>query len=280
MRSGWDARRRNRNIGTEQQGHGHSNRDRIPRRRADSVLEWKRVPEHVVVRRHIWGRDLPFVVEATRSDSWHACTVDDIATMLRALPARHIDACEDIDGLQGIVLRQPTRKEETLHPVWGRLGFSVDVGPLCGPVIFMEAQSIPLTVKWTRKLSLEDRMELDRLMEAATAVRSDSRRHELTFDIEGVRRVQLYHTLPHEVGHWADMFENVEIPSHQGDFEAWKVLWDRYWQRPTLEREAYAHSYAVQAAAQLRRERTIPFARQLDVEAMLVEGLRIEDFLG
>ncbi len=152
MRRGRDPTRRNRNIGTARQGHGQDNRNVVPRRWADSAYKWKRVPGHSVVSRYVWGRDIPFVVEHTRGGSLHACTVDDVATILRHLPQVHINSYKGISGIQGIVLRQPTRREEALRPVWGRLGYAVDVGPLCGPVIFLEAQPMPTSLRWGRHL--------------------------------------------------------------------------------------------------------------------------------
>jgi hypothetical protein len=279
MRSGWNPTRRNRNIGTSKQGHGENNRFVVPRSWADSVYEWKRVPEHVVVRRKVWGVDLPIVVEPTRRGSLHACTVDDIARMLNLLPCDHIDPPNEIPGIQGVVLRQPTRKEEALRPVWGRVGFAVDVGPLCGPVIFLEAQPVPLLLKWTGRLRVDGQQELARLTDMADQNRFDGRHHHLTFSLAGIRRVQLYHTLPHEVGHWVDMYKTVELPSLHEDYAYWEKCWDRYWQRVTEERESYAHRYATEAVQGLRECGQIPFPRQIDLGSLQAENLRPEDFV-
>jgi hypothetical protein len=277
MRNGRNPTRRNRNIGTAKQGHGKKNKHVVPRAWLDSVWDWKRRPEHVVVTRQVWGRELPFMVEHTRADSVHACTVDDVAEMLRLLPKRHINSCEGITGVQGIIFRQPTRRETCLRPVWARLGFAVDVGPVTGPAIMLEAQTVPLRLKWGRHLGPSDERELTRLQSAATETRSDRRHHHLLFDLAGVRRVQLFHSLPHEVGHWADMLENVELPSYE-DHDLWQSLWERYWQRPHVEREEFAHRYAEQAVAELRESGQVPFRRQLSPEALAAEGLRVEDF--
>lgn len=277
MNSGRNPTRRNRNLGTAKQGHGQANRAGVPRRWLDSILTWKRAPAHSLVTRSVWGRELPFMVEHTRADCAHACSVDDIAALLRLLPKRDLNNYKEISGIQGVVLRQPTRKEQTHRPVWARLGFAVDVGPLCGPVIFLAAQSLPMAYSWSRKLCPEDQRELERLQGAASRVRSDRRSHHFEFDLEAVRRVQLYHSLPHEVGHWVDMLEKVELPAYD-DIEAWSELWDRYWQRPTAEREDYAHTYAERAVAELKAAGRLPFERLLDPEALLAEGLRLEDF--
>lgn len=277
MNSGRNPTRRNRNLGTPKQGHGQDNRAGVPRCWLNSVLTWKRTPGHEVVTRRVWGRELPFVVEHTRADCAHASTVDDIAALLGMLPKRHVNNFEDILGIQGVVLRQPTRREQTHRPVWARLGYAVDVGPLSGPVIYLEAQAFPLAYNWTRKLSPDGQRELERLRQATSGFRTDKRSYHFEFDLDAVRRVQLYHSLPHEVGHWADMFESVELPSSY-DPEEWLGLWERYWQRPSVEREDYAHSYAERATKELRAAGKLPFERLLDPESLVAEGLRLEDF--
>lgn len=240
-------------------------------------MQWDRGQPHTRVHRHVWGRDLPFLVEHTRADCAHACTVDDLAEMLGMLPKRHINNYADIVGIRGIVLRQPTRKEDGLNPVWARLGYGVAVGGIVGPVVFIEAQRIPLTVRWPTKLGPHDVEEVERLVAAADVVERSRRSTTLRFGLEAVRRVQLFHSLPHEVGHWADMYEHVERPALE-DFEAWERLWDRYFQRPGSEREQFAHRYAEQAVAQLRKTGVVPFERRFDPEALTREGLRPEDF--
>ena len=273
-----DPTRRNRNIGTAKQGHGRDNRANIPRRWREAAVRWRRDHPHSLTYRDVWGRVMPFVVEHTRADCVHACTVDDVARVLNLLPKRHINNYRGIDGLQGIVLRQPTRKEATLRPVWARLGYGVDVGGVIGPVVFLEAQALPLEFRWGKSLDAAGRRERELLVSAADAVRHTRRGDELHFELEGVRRVQLFHSLPHEVGHWADMYERVERPALD-DVERWEVLWDRYFQRPVSEREEFAHRYAEDAAAQWRASGSVPFDRLLDAERLRAEGLRVEDFV-
>ena len=43
----------------------------------------------------------------------HCCTPDDVFTMLQMVPS------EDLDDVRLVVLRQPTRKQAILSPVWG-----------------------------------------------------------------------------------------------------------------------------------------------------------------
>ncbi|MAG56352.1 MAG: hypothetical protein CMJ83_08690 [Planctomycetes bacterium] len=280
-RPGRDPTRRNRNIGTKKQGHGDDNRNVVPRLWRESVWEWRRTPGSSVVHRMVWGRDMPFLVEPTREDCWYACTIDDVARMLNLLPKRHINNCRDVSGVQGIIFRQPTHKEEQLAGVWGRIGYAVEVGRAIGPVIQLTANPAPFRRKWSRHLGPVDRRELERLQRASTTHTSDGRHHRLEFDLDAIRRVQLFFTLPHEVGHWADMYENVEIPTLDADFDfgVWQEAWDRYFQRPNEQREEFANRYAEAAIARLTESGQVPYPRIFDLDQLNEDGLRREDFL-
>ncbi|MEM1448992.1 MAG: hypothetical protein AAF957_09640 [Planctomycetota bacterium] len=229
--------------------------------------------------REIGGEAMPFLVEQTRDDCVHACTVDDVAAMLRLLPRPDVMGDDWLDGIQGVVLRQPTRKEESHVPVWARIGYSVPVSAdEIGPVIFIEAQEVPFRGHWGNSVGPSDRRELDRLIAMATSVERARRGHTLHFDLEGIRRVQLFHSVPHELGHSVDMMTKVDEPSRY-DIEEWRRLVDRYFQRPVVEREEFAHRYAERAMAELRARGSAPFDRMLDPDALTSEGLRLEDFV-
>lgn len=287
MRNGRNPTRRNRNIGTSKAGHGQDNRDVIPRSWQDSVYQWKRTPHHHIVSRKIAGRSIPFLIEQTLDDHIHACTVDDIATVLNCLPHEYTQDMPDPDfpdeeefdlkGLQGIILRQATRKEQLLRGAWGRIGWAVDVGPITGPVISLLAHETPTIVRWGKHLDPSDQRELDRLTEMADDVERDKRGHTLRFELEGIRRVQLYHTLIHEVGHWVDMLIKVDLPGRI-DLDSWLPLWERYFQRPVDEREEFAHRFADDSRNELRDRCLLPFERIANREAMIAEGLDPADF--
>jgi len=91
------------------------------------------------------------------------------------------------------------------------------------------------------------------------------------------REVQLYRTILHEIGHWVDYLQKVDIPSDRPGAD-WSELWDRYWQRPTREREAFAHRYADEAGAAHRATGAVPFDRRDDPARMIALGLRPTDF--
>ena len=279
MQSGRNPTRRNRNIGTAKAGHGQNNRMTIPSRFAGNAYDWRRPGVDRIVKRLVWGRQLPFVIEQTRDDSIHCCTVDDVARALRAIPRRHFNSVAGITGILGFVFRQRSRKEETLNPTWGRIGYSVDVDNRYGPVVFLDAQPVPLTLKWGKHLGPIDKRELARLQSAATSSELDSRHYTMRFDLEAIRRVQLYHTLPHELGHWADLYEHVEVPAVGQDLTSWARIRERYFQRPTSEGEEFADRYADAIQAEQRKSGAWPFERRICEETLARDRLRREDFI-
>jgi hypothetical protein len=265
--------RRNRNIGTAKQGHGHDNRLVIPDSWWDSRSFWERLPGATVVTRSVHGRAMFFVVEPTRAGSVHACTVDDIATVLNATPN------SDVFGIQGVILRQPKRKEELLSPAWGRLRYAVEVGPISGVAIVVEACSVPLTLKWSRRLDPPAQEEFERLLREADRVESTNRQHILHFGLEAVQAVQLYRTVLHELGHWVDCLEKVELPARVPGGECWGELWQAYCRGPARERESFAHPYARDLAHDLKTRGLIPFERILILKKLAAEGLSRQDFV-
>src|SRR5688572_8501323 len=101
--------RRNRNIGTAKQGHGLNNRMVVPQR-WDAPF-YTTLRGAIAVARGKWT----FLVEPARTPFVHACTIDDVAHVLAMAPPK------DVAAIDLIVLRQPTRKQRMLEPVWGRL---------------------------------------------------------------------------------------------------------------------------------------------------------------
>jgi hypothetical protein len=141
MRSGYNPTRRNRNIGTSKQGHGQNNKLTIPAICHDERSWWGQLGEHKLVNRSVAGRDLLFIVEATRDDCLHACTIDDICHLLSFVPL------EDWELLETFVLRQSTHKQEIKNPSWGRLVYSASIGRpaqssiASGPALFLRPRS-------------------------------------------------------------------------------------------------------------------------------------------
>lgn len=137
MSSGRDARRRNRNIGTAWQGHGSNNRLVIPDSVHATGLFWERLTRYKAVTRAVGGKGVTFIVERTRADSCHSCTVDDIERVLRHVPASAIAL------INLVILRQPKRKEQILDDAWGRAAFFAEVGRYRGPAIILRPSPPP-----------------------------------------------------------------------------------------------------------------------------------------
>jgi hypothetical protein len=213
----------------------------------------------VIVTRGI-PTPLRFYVEAPREDYRHACSIDDIVHVLRRLPSEHVRS------VVAIVLRQPTRKQAILRPVWGRMLYSRHEGLRKGPAISLDAQ--PIQLRWLAPLSArpEDERELERLREDGHRVTRERKGWRVEGSPESVRATQLYRTLLHEIGHHVDRLEYHALQGVTGA----EAADDRFFARPHVERETAAHRYADTWAASLRANRTIPF------KSILKEELRSE----
>src|SRR6516162_5951860 len=105
MRNGYDPSRRNRNIGTSKRGHGQNNTLTIPLVCHAERTWWENLGPHNVLKRKVGSLEIVFVVERTRGDCVHACTIEDVCYLLSLLPAA------DLESLQTFVFRQSTRKQ-------------------------------------------------------------------------------------------------------------------------------------------------------------------------
>jgi hypothetical protein len=257
MKSGHNATRRNRNIGTVKSGHGQDNRLVISICDPQAVYHYESLKTYSAVAREINSKPITFIVEETRADSYHACTVDDIAHVLRHIPSA------DIEGIDLIVLRQPKRKEEILRPLWGRVGFYVEIGKHRGRAIFIEAISLSKPMRWSKSLVPDVEIELERLESDGHEITSTKRHHIVSSSLESIRATQLYRTLLHEVGHHVDYSRNANA-------------FDR---KIPNEKEAFAHRYADALQEELRKKKVIPFERILDPKSIEQDGLRMSDFI-
>ncbi|MGD1847907.1 MAG: hypothetical protein ACFB10_21135 [Salibacteraceae bacterium] len=248
--------RRNRNIGTSKQGHGQHNALSIPQP-ADTLQSfYERLDNYEKESRTINGHEFVFVTEATRTTSKHACTIDDIEQIIRHIPAH------DYGELQLVVLRQPKRKEEILSSVWGRLIYSYAFEGDYFPAIIIEAIDYSKSLKWTKKLSPDDRKELECLQKDGHPIQEGKRHYTAEHQLENVRNTQLYRTLPHEFGHYVHYLEAVKRPGTEDEaFEAWEAREAAYFQLPTAEKEKFAHQYADDIIQALKAKGVVPFDR-------------------
>ena len=200
-----------------------------------------------------------FLVEPTRRGHLYAPTPDDVLRVLGACPA------EATSGVIALVFRQPTRKQEILAPVWGRIYYQAAVGSggkaLMGPVIILEAQPSPQgqVRRWSRSLSLESQARLEELREDGHRIEAGRRHWLIRSDLEALRRTQLYRTLPHELGH---LVHRRRALLDESDPEIPRELRERrFFARAPREHERFADGYAAEVLAEARQRGRLPFPR-------------------
>lgn len=220
----------------------------------------KGLRDYVQVHRTINGKPLQFLIEPVETGYVHPCTPDDVVELLELLP---IQAVAGPYPLQAVVMRQAPKKESILRGAWGRFCPYVDLGPVAGAVIFLEAAKPYNEISWGAKLDLECQGEVRRMDALLERVPGKGKEHRYKMGFAGLRRWVLYHTLIHEVGHWMDYRRMVVWPSERGEIEESDGI-DAYWRRPLAERESFAHRFSDEWRDELsRRHRGIPFEQQL-----------------
>lgn len=296
--------RRNRNIGTAKQGYGQDNELVVPYPAVEMKSFFERLSEYKTIIKEIKGHTFKFIIETTRKNSFHACTIEDIEQILLQIPK------EDYGDLELIILRQPTRKQENLKSVWGRLIYSYEFENDFSPAVIIEAVDLDRTFKWTKKLSVDSQKELERLKEDGHNLKMGKRFYEADYELDNIRATQLYRTLPHEFGHYVHYLEVVKRPLsklknqislldgqiNDNDtsetnplFDKWDSLDDEYNKRvedleekyfsiPSTEKEVFAHSYADELKKDLTIRGVIPFARIINEEEIIENGLNLSDF--
>jgi hypothetical protein len=246
-----DNRRRNRNIGTVKQGHGQNNRMCIP---YGGPLDYtERLTEYKKITHVINGHEFIFIVEKTRADCYHACSVADVAFMLAHIPA------EDYGDLRYIVFRQPKRKEEILSSVWGYLCYFYEFEGKGKPAVILEAFPFHYRLRRVKNLTVEDRNELERLKKDGHVFIADKRGYTASTTPETVRATQLYRTLLHELGHYVQYRQVVEglLPEFAEMPEEERRNYFCY-SIPTAESEKFAHAYADRLRENFLEQGVIP----------------------
>jgi hypothetical protein len=257
VKAGHNPTRRNRNIGTSKRGHGQDNRLVISTCNRDAVHHYESLTKCTAVTRLLHRKPIIFLVERTRTDCYHACTVDDIAHLAQYIPPA------DLEGLELIVLRQPKRKEEILNPLWGRVAFYVEIGRHRGRAIFIEAVNLTKPMRWSKSLIPDYEIELERLRKDGHEITTTNRHHIVSSSLESVRATQLYGTLLHELRHHIDYSSNQEA----------------FGRKTSHDKEAFAHRYADNLRQQLTKRKVIPFERIVNSKRMQTDGLQMSDFM-
>jgi len=232
---------------------------KIPASRYDDRLFYEKVDDAVAVERTIGDCDITFLVQPVIAGFRHACTIEDICHLLAHMPVG------DITGIDLFLLRQPTRKQQSLRPVWGRLAYYADTGKYQGRAIVLDAQQPGNSWRWSRSLMPDDASEFERLRTDGHLIGEDRRGFTVMPTLESIRATQLYRTVLHELGHHADYCRKItDLAKDEAEFDRRR---DAYFARPQSEREAFAHRYAAEHAARLRADGIIPFDRLDDPTA-------------
>ncbi len=193
---------------------------------------------------------IAFLYENPRAGCTYGCGIDDVFHLLSHLP-------EDDRYMIGmIIFRQPTRKQASLSPVWGRAIYCTEIAGHVGTAIILEAYEIGKSFRWSRNQYPEDAAEFERLsQDYGHEIVADKRGYTITPNEQSVRNTLLYRTLLHEVGHLVQYFrEVISRPDHLID-----EAMDAYFARPSSELEVFAHRYAKEIGAKLREDGVIPF---------------------
>lgn len=249
--------RRSRNIGTFKQGFKKQNVFNIPSYyEREGKFFTEKLVHYSTVKRGINGYEFTFVVEKTKKDSCHACTIDDLEIVLQAVPSYYLQ------GLKTIVLRQPKRKEEIFSSAWGRWMYGYEFESKLVSAIVLEAAKFGSTIRWSRKIGIDTQKELKRLQADGFDITETKRSYEIELTLEKVRNVQLYRTLLHEIGHHYHHFLDEDI-------------FDKL---PSTEKEAFAHNFADKLKAELEAKGILPFARIFYETSILNDKLDLNDF--
>ncbi|MEN7342991.1 MAG: hypothetical protein AAAFM81_08600 [Pseudomonadota bacterium] len=266
-----DARRRNRNIGTAASGHGQDNRHVVSERWVDWDWTpfWQDLKAPRIVERDIHGTRVSFIVEPPRDDCRYACTVDDVCHVLKLLPKHHTRY------IALVIMRQPTRRQEILRPVWGRLGYWSQICGCEGPGIYLEARSAPEVQHWSSRLAPDDQRELARLEEDGHTIERVKRGYQIRCTYASIRNTLLYRTVPHEVGHYVDY---LTFKTPDGIAHASSEFWDLYDAKPGKDKENFAHRYADEFRALMKSAGNFPFRQLRDPSSIKLSGLEPEWF--
>lgn len=250
----WNATRRNRNIGTAKQGHGENNKLTIADPYLASKSFFERLGTYKKLERTVNGHSFIFIVESTRKNCKHACTITDVEKIIENIPSA------DYGILKLIIFRQPKRKEAIISPVWGRLIYSYEFEKDYFPAIIIEAIDYSKKLTWEKSQPPDSQKEFNRLKKDGHLFEENKKNFTAYFELKNVRNTQLYRTVPHEFGHYVQYCRCVESGAAENeDFEDWNKRDKIYQNIPVTEKEKFAYQYAEQFIERLQKEELIPF---------------------
>jgi hypothetical protein len=200
----------------------------------------------------VGSKEQIFFVEPPRNSGWfYPCTIDDMVHLLGMISK------EFLDTFDFIVLRQSTRKQRILRPVWGRAQFWFDLNKFGGSAIIIDAvEAQPYT--WIKKLDAESARELERLK--GDGHRITLRKRDILIEPTAIslRNTVLFRTLVHEIGHHLDFYVT--------DLEAWDS-------KTSHNKEDYAHRFASINYECLHKNDKVPFAPIHHPDSFVKDGL-------
>lgn len=252
----WRPERRNRNIGKSWSGYSKSNDMRVPESWQDKhgnySMFYERLETTIENDATIGVFDVKVLYEEPREGYSYGCTPADVIKVLTLA-----------EGLSSnlpaiIVFRQPTRKQQQQRPVWGRFLYFAEIGKHEGTAIILEAQELGASLKWSKRMTLEDRAEYERLVADGHPFVETKRHFEAKLTEQGVRNTILYRTLLHELGHLAHYYHDVYYSRTALDADH-DVARELYFSKPSSEREVFAHAFAQEIGQTLRHAGEMPF---------------------
>lgn len=149
------------------------------------------------------NQPVKILYEEPRTGFTYGCSPADVLVILQAI-GEFMSLLPDF-----IVFRQPTRKQEMLNPVWGRLRYLTEYDGERGIAIVLEAQPLGGKLRLSKRMGPEDRAEFERLVADGHRFSANKRFFEAEFNEQAVRNTILYRTLLHELGHLADYTQKV-----------------------------------------------------------------------
>ncbi|MFK7740275.1 MAG: hypothetical protein AB8H80_08120 [Planctomycetota bacterium] len=257
--------RRNRNIGSERQGHGKDNKLVIPWPFHEDRIYYEILPDAREYSFELHGDKRVALVQPPTNGNYYGCTLPDLIRILRSLPAA------DVDGLDLFLFRQPTKKQLLLKSVWGRFIYYATPSRHRGSAICIEATK-PMQVKWPKSNTPEHERELARL--AADGCKMTYTKREILIDTtrESLRNTVLYRTVLHETGHYVDWLRSVlDLEGTETEIEAASERFDT---KTSAMKEDFAHRYAKEMADKLRANGQLPFPITWDEDAMQRAGIQ------
>lgn len=177
--------RRNRNIGTKNQGLGNENlfKDELG---FSAVNHFDKLNVDKVEKVKIKGKEFTFIQEKLKKDYDYYVSIDDLVDLMQKINIKYFSL------LKFIVFAQPPKKEEILQKAWGRFLYSMKFRGEYSPAIVLNAININKKFKWSKKLLLNEKKELERLRNDGHKVIGMPKYYEIISTPESIRNTHCF----------------------------------------------------------------------------------------